>query len=229
MKKNLMFLSAVLVLNLSIVYLTVFSGYATPRKRLSVELGQSKQKKLSEIAKERDVEIEGLSGCEGLDMNLADLRENSKAIIYGRIFSSKSYFDDSGGPEQYGEIITSEYIVEVLRVIRDRTSESLPAPDKPPPSPLITPLKIARNGGFVFVNGHRASVKVKGYEDLSEGQQYVFFLNWSPSYKAYNLTGCILGAIHVSRDRRLKTLGSSKTLGHELEMLTLEGLVTKIR
>ena len=191
-----------------------------PRWKNSPNSGQRKPKKLKEIALERDVEVQGSSRCDLSEVSLSDLT-SSKAIVYGRITESKSFFEDSGAPIERGEYVTTEYLIEVLETLKDRTLETLPASDKTPPSPLTTPVKIARNGGTVYVNGHRASVKVKGYEELIPERKYVFFLNWSADYRAYVLTACIFGAVMVNDDLSLKPLGSSKRFETELRGASL--------
>jgi hypothetical protein len=89
-------------------------------------------------------------------------------------------------------------------------------------------LKIARNGGVVLVNGHRASVRVKGFENLNPGKQYVFFLYWSRNYNAYILAGGISGAVLVNDDLTLKALGSGKDLQLQLQNMKLEDLIDQI-
>lgn len=204
------------------VSVAVFNRSAASQPRFA-NSNQGKQKKLREIAMERDVEVEGPSGCDLADMSLADLSTSSSAVVYGWIIDSKSFFDESS-PSESGDYITTEYTVEILRVLKDKTLETMPPPDKQGPAPLTTPLKIARNGGTVNVNGHRAAVKVKGYDALSPGKQYVFFLNWSPDYHAYKLTYCIFGALMVNDDLSLRTLGSPKELQAEVREMTLESL-----
>lgn len=205
----------------------IFSGPVMSQQG-SLKREQAKSQKLREIAMKRDVEVEVSSGCDFTDISLEELMQHSRAIIYGRIIDSRSYFDESGDSMDVGEVITTEYTVEVLQVVRDRTLESMPPQHKSAPAPLVTPLRIARNGGVVVVNGHKASVKVKGYEELSAGNRYLFFLNWSPSYKAYNLTACIFGAVFVDEHFSLKPLGSSKKLERELRDLNLKRLLKQI-
>lgn len=188
-----------------------------------------KPRPLREIAMEKDVEIEGSSGCDHLkELEVAGLIQSSSAIMLGRIIQSNSFFEDSGAPQDAGEDITTHYQVEVLGVLKNATTETMLPPDKPKPAPLVTPLKIARNGGEVTLNGHRAAVKVRGYERLTANRQYVFFLNWSPDYKAYNLTYCLFGAVLVNDDQSLTSLGPSKQFQKELETYNLEKLIAKI-
>jgi hypothetical protein len=193
-------------------------------------VGQDEQKKLREIAMERDVEVEGVDGSHDLgDMTMESIKEDASAIVYGRIIDSKSFFDESGHPIEHGTIITTEYTVEVLRVLRDRTLETVPLPGKPGAAPLATPLKIARNGGVVHVNGHRASVRVKGYEALNPGKLYLFFLFWSPDYKAYVFGHGIFSVIRVNDDLSLEPLVSTKEMQAELRGLKLEDLIGQIK
>ncbi|MCM3905733.1 MAG: hypothetical protein ND866_28915 [Pyrinomonadaceae bacterium] len=194
----------------------------------SPNVSQAQQKKLRELAMQRDVEVEGNSGSDLAFTTLASLKSGSKAIVYGRIMDSKSFFDESGQPAEYGEVITTEYTVEVLRVLKDTTLESMPSPGKAVPAPLTTPLKIARNGGVVNVNGHRAAVKVKGFEALGPGKQYVFFMNWSPDYKAYVLTSGIFGAVMVNGDLSLKPVDSSDEMKSEFRGIDLDSLANEI-
>lgn len=79
-----------------------------------------------------------------------------------------------------------------------------------------------------MVNGHRAAVKVKGYENLELGRDYIFFLFWSPDYKAYVLAGGISGAVLVNDDMSLKALASSKEVQARVRTLRLEALIDQI-
>src|SRR5690242_18662386 len=89
---------------------------------------QTRQKNLKEIAEERDVEVEGSDGSHQGEMALESLVE-AKAIVVGRIINTKSFFDEAS-PIEYGESITTEYTVDVLRVVKDRTLSTTPAPGK---------------------------------------------------------------------------------------------------
>jgi hypothetical protein len=191
--------------------------------------GQAKQKKLREIAMERDVEFETGDTSDLEYASLEGLKKESNAIVYGQIIDSKSFFDESGAPIEYGELITTEYTVDVLRIFKNTTLETMASPDKPFPAPLSTPLKIARNGGVVYVNGHRAAVKVKGYDALTPGNKYVFFLNWSPDCRAYTLTCCIFAAVLVNDDLSLTSHGSSKKFDTELRNMNLESFLEQIK
>ena len=227
MNKNVFISMTLVVLAAAVFSGAVFSG-SLSHQQGTVNSGQTRPKKLREIAMERNVEVEGPSGCNLADMSLADLSTSSSAIVYGRIIDSKSFFDESS-PSESGDYITTEYAIEVLRVLKDRTLETMPPANKPAPAPLTTPLKIARNGGVVSVNDHRASVRVKGYEAIVSGKQYVFFLNWSPNYNAYKLTYCIFGAVMVNDDLSLKSLGSSKEFQAELRDMSLESLFKQLQ
>lgn len=194
----------------------------------STEIHQTKQKKLIDRAIEQDVEVEGRSEAHTEYTSFDELVKDAVAIVHGRIIDSDSFFDPSGDPIEYGEVITTEYSIEVRRVIRDRTLNSPSAKANPRPSPLTTPLKIARNGGMVLVNRHRASVKVKGYENLEPGREYVFFLFWSPDYKAYVLAGGISGVVLVNDDMSLRALASSKEIEAKVKSLRLENLINQL-
>src|SRR5438552_13279790 len=82
---------------------------------------QGQEKKLREIAMERDVELENNSECNSEYGTLEHLLTEAKAVVYGRIIESKSYFDTSGAHNEFGEVITTEYNVEVLRDLRENT------------------------------------------------------------------------------------------------------------
>jgi len=192
---------------------------------------QDKPKKLREIAMERDVEVPGLEENSEY-FEYSDFKEAAKdanAIVYGRIIGRNSYFDDSGLPFEDGRIIMTEYTVEVLRVLKDRTREMMLSPDMPAPAPLSTPLKIKRNGGVVYVNGHRASMKVKGFEAINPGQEYIFFLFWSSAYKTYSLAGNISGVIAVNYDLSLQSLASSEEMQSKLRGMKLEDLIKQLK
>jgi hypothetical protein len=214
--------AVIAVLTVSTVYLQGSAQSPSAKKE--------RPKKLREIAMERDVEVEGVDGSHHLTyVTMESIKQDASAIVYGRIINSRSFFDPSGAPIEQGENITTEYTVEVLRVLRDRTWETMPNPGRPAPEPLTTPLTIARNGGVVLVNGHRASVKVKGYEALSPGKYYVFFLFWSSNYKAYVLAHGIFSVVMVNEDSSLEPLASSKEMQAELRGVKLEDLLAQIK
>lgn len=182
---------------------------------------QQKPKTLRERAKERDVEVEG-GGDQLSDIDLGSLKSESHAIVYGRILNSRSFFEDSHFEIESGENIVTEYEFQIARVLKDTTTEVIPLAPKPAPALLISPLRIARNGGVVSVNGHRASVKVKGFEAIESGKSYVMFLNWSPDYRAYVPTAGIFGVVAVNADRSLRSLSSSNSLQAHFNKLNLE-------
>lgn len=189
---------------------------------------QTKQKKLKEIALERDVEVSGGIHSQAEYSMLEELRKNAVAIVYGRVIDSKSFFDESGHPIEQGENITTEYTIDVYRVLRNVKSNTTRQPGQPVPAPLSTPLKIARDGGIVYVNGHRAEVKYKGYEFLEQGKQYVFFLFWSPDYQAYTLAGGISGVVAVNDDSSLSPLASSEDIHSKLRSMNLESFIALV-
>lgn len=226
MNKRVLSLMTLLVLLVGIYSVVASSGSVVPHQD-PTKSRQPKPRKLNEIALDREVEVEGADLSHGEAQALQDLSE-AKAIVYARIIDSKSFFDESS-PQEKGENITTEYAVEVLRVLKDKTSESMPPPERAHPAPLTTPLKISRNGGAVYVNGHRAAVKVKGYERLYPGSRYVFFLYWSPDYEAYILAHGISGAVMVEDDLSLKSLGSSKEIDSKLRGMNLDSLINEIK
>lgn len=228
MKKRVLSLTALLTLFVLVFSVGAFSVSET-QQQPTVNSNQAKSKGLREIALEHDVEVEGISESQSEYSSFDDLAKDAVAIVYGRIIDSKSFFDESGHPIEYGEIITTEYTVDVYRVLRETKLKAPLAADKLAPASLTTPLKIARNGGVVNVNGHRAAVKVKGYECLASGKQYVFFLFWSPDYKAYVLAGGISGAVVVNEDLSLKALASSEEIQAKLRGMSLESFIARVK
>ena len=197
--------------------------------QVSATQGKGRPKSLKERALERDVEVESTGDSNIGSVDLQALASGSSAIILGRITNTKSFFDESGDPKlEYGDIITTEYEVEVQHIFKDTTRETMPPPTKLAPAALIAPLKIARNGGVVDVNGHKAAVKVKGYEALLPGHQYVFFLNWSPDYKAYVLTYGIFGAVAVDENRSLNPLAGNEGIKSSFRRINLDNLAAEI-
>jgi len=188
---------------------------------------QQKPKTLRERARERDVEVDG-GGDELADIDLGSLKSESRAIVYGRVLNSRSFFEESPFEIESGENITTEYEFQITRVLKDTTTEVIPSAPKPAPALLISPLKIARNGGVVLVNGHRASVRVKGFEAIESGKSYVMFLNWSPDYRAYVPTAGILGVVAVNADRSLRSLSSSNSLQTHFNKLNLEAFLSEL-
>lgn len=184
-------------------------------------------KNLRELALERDVEIESTHESDLAPATLPALTKGSSAIIVGKIKEAKSFFDESGAPVEYGELITTEYNIEVLRVLKNTTLERMPPAGMLGPAPVATPLKIARNGGSVQVNGHKATVKVKGYDALVPGREYVFFLNWSPDYKAYVFSYGIYSAVAVD-ENKLKPLATNDELKASFSKLNIETLAAEI-
>ena len=187
------------------------------------------QKSLKERALDRDVEIESTAESNLPSVTLPDLTGGSSAIVVGKIKDAKSFFDESGHPVlEYGDIITTEYDIEVLRVLKNTTLDRLPPANILGPAPVTSPLKIARNGGVVQVNGHKAAVKIKGYEALVPGRVYVFFLNWSPDYKAYVLSYGISGAVAVDEKKSLSPLADNEELRSNFSKLNLDTLAAEI-
>lgn len=190
--------------------------------------GQGKEKKPRDIARERDWETEGVSESHGEHWTLEDVTAGADAIVYARIIDARSFWDESGHPLEHGENITTEYTLEVLRVLKDETRNLTPEPGKPTPPPVATPLIIARNGGVVYENGHRAEVKVKQYESLRAGKQYVFFLDWSSAYKTYILAGGASGVVLVNEDLSLKPLAKSTAIQEKLRGVGLERFLNQL-
>lgn len=205
------------------------TGVSPLRQRASAKspaVSRAKQKTLKERAAERDVTIEVVAHSQYTTFE--ELIKLPRAVVYGRIIDSVSFFDESGHYLDQGEYITTEYALEVVRVLKDAKLNAAPEPGKPVPAPLTTPLKIARNGGVVTVNGRRAEARAKGYESLVPGRQYVFFLYWSEDYKAYILAGDMSGAVLVNDDLSLKSLASSEEIREKIRDTDLESLAAEI-
>lgn len=226
MKKRVLSVVALFALLTFIFSVAAFSGSVATPLQVSANTSQSRPKKLREMAKERDVEVEGVSESHSEYPTFEELTKDAAAIVYGRIIDSESHFAEAH-PIEYGEVITTKYTVDVFRLLKDKTLDTLPPPERAQPAPLSAQLKIARNGGVVYVNGHRAAVKVKGYDCLEPGKQYVFFLFWSPDYKAYILAGGLSGAVMVNDDLSLKPLASSKEIQAKLRSMDLESLINQ--
>ncbi len=216
-----------------IAFAVIAVGVGSQREAANSPMAnQQEPKKLREIAMERDVEVPGLEeNSEYYEYSeVSELAKNARAIVYGRIVERNSYFSDSGLPFEHGRIIMTTYTVEVLRVLKDKTEELRPMlPPDEPAAPLKTPLKITRNGGVVYVNGHRASMKVKGFEEINPGQEYIFFLYWSSAYKTYSLAGHISGVIVVNYDSSLRSLASSEKMKTQVSGMTLESLINQVK
>lgn len=163
---------------------------------------KSKRKTLREIARERNVEVISHVESETEYDDMQSLAKAANAIVVGRVASAEPSFD---GDDQ---IITT-YQVEVQRVLRDATSEVPVLPGWTAPTPLTPTIKLVRYGGVIEVNGHKASAKAEGQESLIVGKNYVLFLWWSPSFKAYDLAGGNSGAVSVDSDQRVRPLGKA--------------------
>lgn len=197
--------------------------------QVSATQDKVRPKSLKERALERDVEVESTFESDLPTATLPVLTRGSSAIIVGKIKDAKSFFDESGHPTlEYGDIITTEYEIEVLRVLKNTTLERMPPAGMLGPAPVTTPLKIARHGGVVQVNGHKAAVKIKGYEALVPGREYVFFLNWSPDYKAYIFSYGIFSVVAVDEKKSLRPLASNEELRSSLSKLNLDSLAAEI-
>jgi hypothetical protein len=196
-------------------------GSQQPQDRSS-----TKRKTLREIAQEQDIEFDMREGH--FDKEYSDLRwlaKHSDAIVLGRILEEETYF--SGDND-----ITTKYKVDVHRIIKDGTSAAAllsQSLGRDVPVPLTTPLRFTRFGGTVHVNGHRASLRVKGSELLTSGKTYILFLQWTG--RNYHIAGGISGAVLVEDNHRVKPLGSEKGMlefnDTHLEILVSELLIAQ--
>ena len=132
------------------------------------------------------------------------LAKHSDVIVLGRIFQEGSYFSTDNE-------IQTKYQVEVVRVVKDGTSESNSlwrSLGKQAATPLRTPLLVYRFGGSVRLNGHVVSQRLKGSELLGPGNTYVLFLQWTGTN--YHLAGGMSGAVLVDNNLRTRPLGTTE-------------------
>jgi hypothetical protein len=149
-----------------------------------------KRKSMREVASERDVEI--ISEPEISEYSdLRSLAKGADLIIYGRITGQNSAFTEPG------DDIETTYSVDAHRVLKAN-------------SPVTSPLTFVRVGGVVYVNGNRASIKVKGFDLLKTGRDYVLFFEWRPNRQGYILAGGMSGAFLVTDSLIIKPLASSQ-------------------
>lgn len=195
-----------LAIALSVTAWAMSSMHQQPRNQQSQDANSTRRKTLREVAQERDAEVIAHPHSETEISDLHYLAKSSRAIVVGRITKVEPSFTEDG------EFIRTFYTLDVQRVLKDTTW------DGPwrlldsgiPPAPLATPLRFVRDGGVVEVNGHKASLKVKGYELLKEGKDYIFFLHWSSFGKVYVLAGGISGVVQVDDNLRVKPLASAE-------------------
>jgi hypothetical protein len=199
----------------SITFLTLLSvalsvaawAIASAQKQDPKSADTTRSKTLREKALEQDVEIDMREGH--FDREYSDLRtlaKHSDAIVVGRLLKEESYFSGDNH-------ITTIYTVDVQQVIKDGTSEAgrlSQSVGNEFPTPLTTPLRFTRFGGAVQLNGHRASVRMKGSELLTSNNTYVLFLQWTG--RNYHIAGGMSGAVLVDGNFRTKPLGTNQAL-----------------
>jgi hypothetical protein len=161
-----------------------------------------RRKTLREMAQGDDVEVVSEPETEVEYDDLRLLAKAANAIVVGHVTSAESSFDGDNS------IFTAHKVV-VERVLKDATGEVPLLPEWASPAPLTPDIKLVRQGGVVHVNGHRASVKTSGQESLAVGRKYVFFLWWSPNFKAYYLAGGNAGAVLIDGRRVARPLGKA--------------------
>jgi hypothetical protein len=196
----------ILAVALSVTAWAMSSMRQQSRNQQPQDANGTRRKTLREVAQERDAEVIAHPHSETEISDLHDLAKSSRAIVLGRITRVEPSFTPSG------EFIQTFYTLDIQRVLKDTTWDG-PGPLLEgwiPPAPLTTPLRFVRDGGVVEVNGHKASWKVKGYELLKEGKDYIFFLYWSPYSKAYVLAGGISGVVQVDDNLRVTPLASAE-------------------
>jgi hypothetical protein len=182
-------------------------------------------KSLRDVALERDVELnrERESDAE-FTGDLHALVKRANAIVQGRITEAESSFTGNRHIDTY-------LTVDVQRVLKDRDLGELRTHFEknalPMPLPLTTPLRVVRSGGVVHVNGHRASVNIKGRDLVTAGKKYIFFLEWSPAYEAYYIIGGVSGAVLVENNR-VKPLTSVGEMKRRYEGANLETFISGV-
>jgi hypothetical protein len=208
MRKKLLRATTVLAFVIAL-FSIIWAATVTPQPRNKKQEGaQAKPKTLREAAQERNVEVLAQSHSETEYEDLQALAKEVNVIVLGRINAIEPSFTESG------QFIVTNYEIDVKRVFKDTTAKGAwrHLEGAAPPAPLTSPLRFIRAGGVVEVNGHRASLKVKGYNLLREKRSYIFFLNWSPNFKTYILTGGISGVVAVKGNRRIQPLASAEAL-----------------
>lgn len=214
----------VLAVALSVTAWAMSSMQQQSRNQQPQNANSTRRKTLREVAQERDAEVIAHPHSETEISDLHYLAKSSRAIVLGRITRVEPSFTESG------EFIRTFYTLDVQRVLKDTTWDGpwqhLDA--GVPPAPLITPLRFVRDGGVVEVNGHKASLKVKGYELLKEGKDYIFFLHWSSFSKVYALAGGISGVVQVEDNLRVKPLASAEKVKLKHDGASLETFIGDI-
>jgi hypothetical protein len=202
MKNKILRSVTLLTLTGLVLSLTAWAISSVPqRDAQAAQSGGSKPKTLRELVRERDVEVDAPEGENNLEYDdLSRLARHAEAIVVGRITEEKSFFDGD-------DYIVTNYQLDVQRVLKHTRLNGPLGVGQEPPAPLVTPLKLARMGGVVQVNGRRASQKLKGSEPLKTGRDFLLFLWWSPAYKAYTLAGGVSGAFLIDGEQRLRPLG----------------------
>jgi hypothetical protein len=178
------------------------------------------RKSMRQVAAERDIELPVPNDATVEFSTLNGLKENAVAVVYGRIVKEEAAFNESG------DLITTNYTLNVKRVIRDDRLKYASMTGETDVLPLATPLRFYRAGGEVIVNGHRASQKLEGSELLSQGKDYILFLSWNPYEKSYYLSG-VSGAFLVDERNLLKPLGNRAGI-RKYEGADLEALIDEL-
>lgn len=186
-----------------VLSLTAWAISSVPQRdaQATQQTGSPRPKTLRDLARERDIEVEApLSETHVEYGDFRLLAKHAEAIIVGRITEEKSSFEGDN-------YIVTNYQLDVQRVLKLTRLNGPLREGQEPPAPLVTPLKLARIGGVVEVNGHRASQKLKGSEPLKPGSDFLLFLWWSTNHKAYILAGGVSGAFLIDGEQHLKPLG----------------------
>jgi hypothetical protein len=205
MKNRLLRFVTVLTLSGMALSLTVCAIALDPQQAgQAVQRDGAKRQTLRDIARDRDIEVEGSeekNSAEYSDLRL--LTKHAEAIVVGRVIKEESSFDGDD------HIITA-YRLDVQRVLKHTKLHAPLGVGNEPPAALVTPLKFVRPSGIVLVNGHRASRKLKSSEAIQPSSDVLLFLWWSPAYKAYTLAGGVSGAFLIDGDLRLRPLASKR-------------------
>jgi len=186
-------------------FVTMVMNFSLPDKGYAQEPNKTDQKRKSlfELAKEQDVEIIAHHHSEG-EHSIETLAK-SEAIVQGRIIKTTTILE--------GDSLYTTYTIETQRIIKPFVSgvpiEAYQILEKTPPEPIGAIFQLSRPGGSMTINGHQINEKVAGFDELTQGKNFIFFLCWSGDYKTYMLSGGISGVILVDDD--LKILPLAKT------------------
>jgi len=227
MKRKILRLLTILTLlavMLSVTALAVSLVHQQENPQAPQNPSSDRGKTLRRIAQERDVEIPD-SQRESVVEHTGDLRalvKRAHAIVLGKIIAEESSFTGD-------DFIDTYFTIDIQRVLKDTDLGELRSYVEgiAPPVQLTTPLKVVRAGGVVYVDGHRASVNIKGRDLVQTGKDYILFLEWSTAYKAFHIIGGVSGAVLVENNR-VKPMTSRGELKRQYSEADLETFISDV-